>query len=181
MSGLDAPALVGLLADDGRRRAFAALVLGAATLDDVATAAGLSGPEAAKAIGRLAEAGLVVTHDGTLVVLGAAFQLAAREALSRPASTEHADAPAQHRKVLNTFVVDGRLTAIPTSSSKRLAILDWLSQDFEPGRRYTEAMVNLIIGKHHAATAALRRYLVDHEYLARDAGVYWRIGGTTSA
>ena len=53
------------------------------------------------------------------------------------------------------------------------------SQDFEPGVRYTEAMVNLIIGQRHPDTAALRRYLVDDGFMSREAGVYWRSGGST--
>jgi hypothetical protein len=57
-------------------------------------------------------------------------------------------------------------------------VLDWLSQRFEPGERYSEARVNLILGQVHADTAALRRYLVDEEFLTRERGVYWRSGGT---
>ena len=45
--------------------------------------------------------------------------------------------------------------------------------------RYTEAMVNLIIGQRHPDTAALRRYLVDDGFMSREAGVYWRSGGST--
>lgn len=176
---LDAAAIVGLLADDDRRRAFAALELGAVTLDDVVRSGGLDPARAAKAVGRLAEAGLVIQQDGVLHVLGAAFQRAARQALARPPSDEHADVPAEQRKVMDAFVKDGRLTSIPTQQHKRMVVLDWLAQDFEPGRRYSEQMVNLIIGKRHADTAALRRYLVDHEYLSREAGEYWRSGGST--
>jgi hypothetical protein len=39
-------------------------------------------------------------------------------------------------------------------------------------------MVNLILGKRHADTAALRRHLVDHGFLDRADGQYWRSGGT---
>jgi hypothetical protein len=123
----------------------------------------------------------VVQRDGALHVHAQAFQAAAREALARTPSAEHADAPDEARQVLSAFVVDGRITSIPASQSKRQVLLDWLSQDFEPGRRYTEAMVNLIIGRRHADTAAWRRYLVDHEFLSRESGEYWRTGGTTTA
>ena len=80
--------------------------------------------------------------------------------------------------MLRVFVRDGRLTSIPSVHSKRLVILDWLSQRFEPGRHYSEQMVNLIIDRIHPDTAALRRYLVDEGFLSRDHGEYWRSGGT---
>ena len=41
-------------------------------------------------------------------------------------------------------------------------------------------MVNLMLGKWHADTAALRRYLVDEGFLDRESGVYWRVGGTVT-
>jgi hypothetical protein len=180
-SGTEPPtaaALVGALADTDRRRAFAAVQLGARTLDDVAAASGLAVDRAAKALGKLADAGAVV-DDGGLCVPDSVFQQAARVALARPASDEHADLPADTRRVISAFVVDGRLTQIPAVRAKRMVVLDWLAQDFEPGRRYTEPAVNLIIGRRHPDTAALRRYLVDEGLLDREAGEYWRSGGST--
>ena len=176
---LDAGRLAGLLADDDRRRVFAAIELGGTTLDTAATLAGLPTPRVAKALSTLAGAGLVVQGDeGGLYVVGAAFQVAAREALSRPASDEHGDRSGEARRVFDAFVREGRLTQIPTSRQKRLVLLDWLAQDFDPGTRYSEPMVNLILGKRHADTAALRRYLVDEGFLDRAGGEYWRAGGT---
>ena len=61
---------------------------------------------------------------------------------------------------------------------KLLLVLDHLAQDFEPGRTYPEAEVNEILGGFHDDHAALRRYLVDEAFLAREGGVYWRTGGT---
>lgn len=81
---------------------------------------------------------------------------------------------------MRAFVVDGRLKSIPTSLSKRIVILDWLAQLFEPGRHYSEKMVNLILGRVHPDTAALRRYMVDAGFLDRAAGEYWRSGGTVA-
>ena len=176
---LDAATIVGALADDDRRMVFAALELGAGTLDEVVVATGLDAAAAGKALGRLVDLGLVEGHGATLVVLGAAFRLAAREALARPRSTEHDELPADARRVMEAFVVDGRLQQIPTTRGKRMVILDWLAQMFEPGKRYSEAQVNLLLGQRHADTAALRRYLVDEDFLSRDAGRYWRSGGST--
>ncbi len=176
---LDAGVLVGLLADDDRRAVFAALTLGASGLDDAARATGLSADRAGKALARLVDGGLVVAgDDGRLVVLGAAFQRAARQALARPPRVEHAGEPDDdRRKVLDAFVRDGRITALPAARSKRRLLLDWLAQDFEPGQRYNEARVNAILERRHPDTAMLRRYLVDEELLDREAGEYWRMGG----
>ncbi len=178
MAELDAAALVGLLADDHRRKVVAAIELGAMHFDDVVVATGLTSVQVAKALGRLVEAGLVTTGDDALVVAGASFQRAARQASTRPASTEFDDQPEDSRKVLRAFVVDGRLQSIPAANGKRMIILDWLAQEFEPGSTYSEKMVNLILGKRHADTAALRRYLVHHGFLDRAHGTYWRSGGT---
>jgi hypothetical protein len=84
-------------------------------------------------------------------------------------------------RVLDAFVRDGRLLSIPVARAKRLVVLDLLVQEFEPGRRYSEQMVNLLLGKWHADTAALRRYLVDEGMLDREDRVYWRSGGTVPA
>jgi hypothetical protein len=80
--------------------------------------------------------------------------------------------------VLRAFVRDGRLTSIPAARSKRIVVLDLLAQEFDPGRRYSEAVVNLILGRFNADVAALRRYLVDEGFLEREHGEYWRAGGT---
>lgn len=84
-------------------------------------------------------------------------------------------------KVMRAFVVDGRLKSIPVAHPKRLVILDWLAQLFEPGRQYSEQAVNLALGQKHPDTAALRRYLVDEGFLDRADGRYWRCGGTITS
>ncbi len=177
----DAAGLAGVLADGHRRRCFAAVELGATTMTDVAAAAGLTATEASKALGRLVDVGVVVTGAGGLTIDAAALQGAARVALQRPSSDEHAGASPDQRKVLNAFVKEGRLTSIPTAAAKRDVVLDWLAQEFEPGQRYTEAMVNLILGQRHPDTAALRRYMVDADFLTRESGMYWRSGGTVDS
>ncbi len=179
-SPFSARELVGLLADDDRRRVFAALVLGAADLEAVRRETGLDARPASRALQRFVDTGLVVRgDDGTLHLLSEAFALAARAAAEQePASTEHDDEPSDVARVLRAFVRDGRLTSIPAVHGKRLVVLDWLAQRFEPGRRYSEEMVNLVIAQVHPDTAALRRYLVDDGFMARAHGEYWRTGGT---
>jgi hypothetical protein len=71
------------------------------------------------------------------------------------------------RKVLSTFMVDGRLTAIPAKQKKRDVILRFLAEQFESERMYTEREVNELLAAYHADVASLRRYLVDGEMLKR--------------
>jgi hypothetical protein len=75
---------------------------------------------------------------------------------------------------------DGRIVQIPRQKAKRRLILDLLAQEFEPGVQYTEREVNETLARYHPDTAAWRRYLVDEEFMERDAtsGRYWRAGGT---
>ncbi len=88
-----------------------------------------------------------------------------------------ADPPAQ----LRAFIRDGRITAVPAKRTRRLLLLDQVAQAFEPGRRYPEAGVDEILKAVFDDHCALRRYLVDEEFLSRTAGVYWRAGGTVNA
>jgi hypothetical protein len=154
--------------------------LAATTIDAVRADTGLGPRAAGVALHRLVDAGLVLrSDDGTLHLLGEAFAMAARADGERaPRSTEHAGEPIDVARVLRAFVRDGRLTSIPAVHAKRLVVLDWLAQRFEPGRRYSEAAVNHVIEAVHPDTAALRRYLVDEGMLARERGEYWRAGGT---
>ena len=76
------------------------------------------------------------------------------------------------------FSPDGRLHTMPTKHLKRRWVLDRIAQRFEPGRKYAEREVDAVLKEIHDDHAALRRYLVDDGFLTREAGVYWRSGGT---
>jgi hypothetical protein len=83
------------------------------------------------------------------------------------------------QRVLHNFLTeDGRLRTIPSKHSKLVVVLDHLSQSFEPGRSYPEAEVNEILARFHPDHAALRRYLVENDFMTREDSVYWRSGGT---
>jgi hypothetical protein len=88
--------------------------------------------------------------------------------------TSDADYDARVRE--NFVDADNRLVGIPAQHKKRMAILRWLAEDFQPGRRYPESEVNQIILRRHADFATLRRYLVDEELMQRRRSVYWRTG-----
>jgi hypothetical protein len=80
--------------------------------------------------------------------------------------------------LLAPFLVDGRLPALPARRRKRLAVLDLLAAQFEPGHVYHEPDVNLVLRRFSDDTASLRRALVDEEFMERRDNFYWRAGGT---
>ena len=179
-----AAALVGLLAEEDRLRVVAALVLGAATADEVVGTSGLDRRRVVSALERLAAGGLVVEEaEGKGLRLAVeAFKEAARAEARRRADAEpeddFGDVDGAAAAVLRNFVRGGRLERIPAARAKRLVVLDWLAARFEPGRTYPERDVNLLLGMAHADVAALRRYLVDDGFLERRDGFYWRAGGS---
>lgn len=67
---------------------------------------------------------------------------------------------------------------MPAKRSRRLVVLDRVAQVFEPGRRYPEHEVNVMLQAFYDDYAALRRYLVDEGLMSREDGQYWRSGGT---
>lgn len=155
-------------------------MLGAIDADRVAVATGLDARAVATAVGRLEAGGLVERGaDGTLVLLGSAFGLAARAAAAEaPVGDDPGDGhDAETAKVLRAFVRDGRLTALPTAEAKKRILLDVVCQDLEPGRRFSETQVNAVLRRWHDDVASLRRWLVDLGHLDRADGEYWRSGG----
>jgi hypothetical protein len=80
--------------------------------------------------------------------------------------------PATHLR--HAFVRDGRLTSLPSRRPMILAACAFLADRFVPGRRYPEREVNDILAGDAPDPATLRRLLVDHGFLERAGGTYWR-------
>jgi len=96
--------------------------------------------------------------------------------MTEPAIASVLDAVARDSR-LSGFLREGRIEAMPAKRSRRLLLLEEVAQAFEPGVRYPESEVNRLLGAMFSDHAALRRYLVDEELLARADGQYWRSGG----
>ena len=78
-------------------------------------------------------------------------------------------------RVLQSFLVDGRLDTIPAQHRKRQVVLRFLLERvFTEDRDYPEKEVNQRLALFHPDVAALRRYLVDDRYVTREAGIYRR-------
>jgi ADP-ribose pyrophosphatase YjhB (NUDIX family) len=166
-----------MLAEPARLRVVAALALGATTAEDVAALSGLGQREVAAALGRLRSTGLVSAEKGELRLHAELFKTAARASAPDPLPDAGQAADPATAAVLRAFVRNGRITAFPMARQKRRLLLEHVAGGFEPGVRYPEHQVNDVLRAWHDDYAALRRYLVDELLLAREGGVYWRIGG----
>ncbi|MER7442849.1 DUF2087 domain-containing protein [Micromonospora avicenniae] len=170
---MTAHALAGALADDVRRRVFAAITLGATGTVQIADRAGLPARQVVTALRRLTAAGLVVEAGGAFTVDEARL----RELARTPQPTRPASSPEE--TVLRTFVRDGVLVGLPAQRSRRRIVLEHIAQrSFAPGTPYPESAVNDALrpwcadgGSDHVT---LRRYLVDELLLTREQGVYRR-------
>jgi hypothetical protein len=177
--GTDAAGIVGHLAHPDRRRVLAALILGASTAEDVKQMTGLGTRAVVTALTRLVDNELVLhDDDGHYWMVEESFRQAVIDAQTAPQPEQHEGVSANSARVLRAFVREGRLKSIPAQRAKRIVVLDLLAQEFEPGRRYPERTVNSMLRKWHDDTAALRRYMVDEGILDREAGEYWRAGGS---
>lgn len=167
--------LAGLLADEERLLVFAAVALGATTVDEVVAATGLDRPAVVRALDRLAGGGYVDRDESGLAVARDALSAAARD--RPPRRRELPGATAAQAKVLQNFVEDGRLRALPARAGQRRVVLEYMAGLFEPGVDYDEGDVNETLRLYFGDHAALRRYLVDEGLLEREGGVYRRPAG----
>jgi hypothetical protein len=86
--------------------------------------------------------------------------------------------PSDVDRVMRAFVRDGRIVSWPAKWSRKLVLLDWVAQAFEPGRTYAEREVDEVLTAYADDHVTLRRYLVDAGMLDRSDGWYWRSGGS---
>jgi len=185
--------LVAVLADTAKLRIFSALVLSTPgdglSVEQAAQAAGSSPAEARRALANLTAIGLAVQEQAQAAEQESGRYRATPEILRtslRELSRRHDEAAAKafstddpaKLAVLLSSIRDGRLAYLPEKAAKRQIVLEEIAQSFEPGVRYAEAEVNLVLQGLHADYAALRRYLVDSGLLSRAEGRYWRSGGT---
>ncbi len=168
----------GLLADEERLRVFAALALGDRALVDIASRSGVPLPRAVRALKRLAKSGVVVRDGNDWQLDHALIHQRARETSVVTEPYEEEGLSPEVAAVLRAFVRDGALTRIPASRQKRVVVLDHVAKVFEVGMRYPEREVDALLRAFWPDYAALRRHLVDEGFLAREAGVYWRTGGS---
>lgn len=77
-------------------------------------------------------------------------------------------------QVLRKYVVNNRLQAIPQKAEERQIILAWLTDKFEPDRRYSEAEITDLMRNVTDQPLTLRRLLADNHFLLHTGRHYWR-------
>jgi hypothetical protein len=162
--------LAGLLADRDNLRVFAAVALGAATIEEVLAATALDAEAAGRAVGHLVAGGLVDDAEELRVDLNRLRAAARTPPPHLPGATPEQDG------VLRNFVDEhGRLRELPARAGRRRIVLEYLAGLFECGVDYLESEVNETLRLFHGDHASLRRYLVDAGLLERENGVYRRV------
>lgn len=70
---------------------------------------------------------------------------------------------------IDRFFKEKKLLTIPRKNKDKKLIFDYLSAQFLEDKLYTEKEVNDVLKAFYPDYAILRRFLVDHHYLIRDA------------
>ena len=174
------------LADSSRLKIVGLLARQPYSGEELAALLDLKASTVSHHLARLAEAGLVTARpEGYYNIyqleetaLKNVRLLFSRQDLASAVS--NVDADAYDRKVVAHYTrPDGSLKEIPAQRKKLEAILRYLTESFEPGRRYSEKQVNEILARFHEDTASLRRELVGYGLMARagGGGDYWKPEG----
>src|SRR6266542_535014 len=176
------------LADASRLRILGILAGRECSVEELARLLDLTPPTVSHHLNKLKELSLVRMRQAGTSHLYSLDEVALRR-LSKDVLTpakmvslaDDVEGDAWERKVLRDFFEGERLKQIPANLKKKLVVLRWLVDRFEPNTRYPEREVNEILKRHHPDTAELRRAMIDHRLMRRDHGVYWRVYATGSS
>lgn len=171
------------LADATRLRILGLLATREFSVQELATTLELKEPTVSHHLARLKELDLVAMRaEGNVHYY--ALRLESLRSMVREVLTpdqlaraviEDLDLDRYSRKVLETFLEDGKLKDIPSQRRKRDVVLGWLVTHFEKDRQYSEAEVNEKLLTFHWDSATLRREFIMTGLMQRQDGVYWRL------
>ena len=165
------------MASAERLRVVGALVRGRATQKEIAEQLHVPVRDVFQHLAFLSHVGVVREEAGIYELDEKAVEALARGQFEGT-QPDYTDQPEDARKVLKAYLnADGTLKQIPMDKKKLLVILTFVVDVFEYDATYTEKEVNTILRRFNPDTAALRRYLVDHGFMARegDGSKYWRV------
>lgn len=163
--------LLKAIADETRLRILGLLAERNHSGKELADALVLTAPTISHHMRRLITAGVVTEQRDAqrhLYSLNADLLRSVRSAENSVSTSGESD----RDRTLRHFIKDGQLVSIPAGRKQRVFVLQYLLEQFEPGREYPEREVNDLLGSLNEDFATLRRELVDYGYLVRDKGIY---------
>jgi biotin operon repressor len=173
------------LADSNRLKIVGLLAEKSYSVEELAELLKLKPSTVSHHLSRLAEAGLVRARSESYYSVYQLDQSVLQEK-ARTMFTQgelsnvvaEVDADAYDKKVIKDHTRrDGSLKTLPAQRKKLEAILRYIVQAFDVGKRYSEKQVNEILAGYHEDTATLRRELVGFGLMKREGGGgdYWRV------
>ena len=81
---------------------------------------------------------------------------------------------AYRQKILNTFMVNGKITRMPAQLKKKLILIEEICKAFEIGKPYSEKEMNITIAEYYDDFCMVRRYFVDYGLFTREGGIYYK-------
>jgi DNA-binding MarR family transcriptional regulator len=169
------------LGNENRLRIIGLLAQRDRTVGELAAEIGAREPTVSEHLAYLKERGLVtVRAAGTSRIYSfnsEALQELNKAVFSRQKLAELAEESPETfgRRVMASFVKDGRITAFPAALKKQLVLLKWIVQQIEPDREYSEKEISAFLKQFNDDYATIRRELVDWHFMTREAGRYWRL------
>lgn len=161
------------LADATRLRIMGLLAERPRHGDDLAATLGVSAPTVSHHLSRLKEAGLVRgDRDGPFVYY--TLNLQRFHDVSRALFPTAPLPKGDRARTVATFFSGDRLLRLPSSEKRRIWVLEAIVTRFRPGKVYTEREVNAVLRPLFEDVASLRRALVDHGLMHREADRYRR-------
>lgn len=163
--------LLKTIADETRLRILGLIASEPRSGKQLADEIGLTAPTISHHMRKLVGAGIVIEHrEAQRHMYHLNQQLLTTVRASDQA--ESTSATSDRDRTMKHFFKDGKLVTIPASRKQRVIVLQYLLEQFEPGRDYPEREVNDLLGAFNEDYATLRRELVDYGYLVRDKGIY---------
>lgn len=167
------------LSDPVRLRIIGLLSQENASREQIAARLNLSPKESLNHLGFLEYVGVVTQTDGVFSLNNDKLAALGKEKLTGGVKkfVPPDDLDETSKKILRDYLnADGTIRQVP-EQKKIGPILDYLIQNFEFDKIYTEREINAIIKRFNEDTAGLRRDLVDAKMLAResDGSRYWRV------
>ena len=181
MKELEAVALFKSLADKSRLQILQSLAMEDMYVERLAERLSVTPSTVSFHLKKLAEVGLVRSYRTQYYAMYALNREMLEAKMIDLIRQEPGEADAQARrdeayrqKVLAAFFEYGKLKSIPAQKKKERIVLEELVRAFEPGRKYTEREVNIILADVYDDFCTLRRDMIGEGLLCRESGVYWR-------